>query len=96
MVDVLDFNIASMASGTQENMALRPQAAEMVPVEQGGMSTWNFNNLTFGINPGQAGFDLSSEADGIYSSFYDPSFPLTGVDYADWMEVEKIFSIRNG
>lgn len=37
------------------------------------------------------GTDLNLEADGIYSSFNDPSLPLTGVDQLDWAEMEKIF-----
>lgn len=34
--------------------------------------------------------DLSGEAEGIYSSFHNPTLPLTGVDYMDWLEIEKI------
>lgn len=34
--------------------------------------------------------DLSGEAEGIYSSFHNPTLPLTGVDYIDWLEIEKI------
>ncbi|KAJ6070067.1 hypothetical protein N7499_011954 [Penicillium canescens] len=36
--------------------------------------------------------DLSGEAEGIYSSFHNPTLPLTGVDYIDWLEIEKVFS----
>ncbi|BAE62776.1 unnamed protein product [Aspergillus oryzae RIB40] len=39
--------------------------------------------------------DLSVEAEGIYSSFFDPSLPLTGVDHLDWQEIEKIFNGQN-
>ncbi|KAE8374877.1 FAD-linked oxidoreductase-like protein [Aspergillus bertholletiae] len=39
--------------------------------------------------------DLSVEAEGIYSSFFDPSLPLTGVDHSDWLEIEKIFNGQN-
>ncbi|OQD83581.1 hypothetical protein PENANT_c016G01491 [Penicillium antarcticum] len=36
--------------------------------------------------------DLSVEAEGIYSSFHNPTLSLTGVDYIDWLEIEKVFS----
>jgi hypothetical protein len=36
--------------------------------------------------------DLSGEAEGIYSSFHNPTLPLTGVDYIDWLEIEKVFN----
>jgi hypothetical protein len=36
--------------------------------------------------------DLSGEAEGIYSSFHNPTLPLTGDDYIDWLEIEKVFS----
>ncbi|KAI9925483.1 hypothetical protein MW887_005864 [Aspergillus wentii] len=36
--------------------------------------------------------DLAVEAEGIYESFYDPTMPLTGVDYLDWAEIEKVFN----
>ncbi|KAJ5773311.1 hypothetical protein N7457_008207 [Penicillium paradoxum] len=36
--------------------------------------------------------DLSGEAEGIYSSFNNPTLPLTGVDYIDWLEIEKILN----
>ncbi|KAE8411759.1 hypothetical protein BDV36DRAFT_288448 [Aspergillus pseudocaelatus] len=39
--------------------------------------------------------DLSVEAEGIYTSFFDPSLPLTGVDHSDWLEIEKIFNGQN-
>ncbi|TPX09886.1 uncharacterized protein E0L32_008908 [Thyridium curvatum] len=38
--------------------------------------------------------DLNMEADGIYSSFNDPTLPLTGVDDLDWAEIEKVFTGR--
>ncbi|CAI7644208.1 unnamed protein product [Penicillium pancosmium] len=34
--------------------------------------------------------DLSGEAEDIYSSFNNPTLPLTGVDYMDWLEIEKV------
>ncbi|KAK4922725.1 hypothetical protein LTR66_016577, partial [Elasticomyces elasticus] len=38
---------------------------------------------------GEWDLDLSGEAEGIYSSFNNPTLPLTGVDYIDWLEIEK-------
>ncbi|KAE8148490.1 hypothetical protein BDV25DRAFT_158169 [Aspergillus avenaceus] len=38
--------------------------------------------------------DLAVEAEGIYSSFFDPTLPLTGVDHSDWLEIEKVFNGR--
>lgn len=32
------------------------------------------------------------EAEVIYSSFYNPTLPLTGVDYMDWLEIEKLLN----
>ncbi|CAG8166481.1 unnamed protein product [Penicillium salamii] len=39
---------------------------------------------------GEWDLDLSDEAEGIYSSFHHPTLPLTGVDYIDWLEIEKV------
>ncbi|KAF4468758.1 transcriptional regulatory [Fusarium albosuccineum] len=39
--------------------------------------------------------DLSLEAGDIYSSFNDPTLPLTGVDDVDWAEVGKMFHMKN-
>ncbi|KAM5356448.1 hypothetical protein ACJ41O_003094 [Fusarium nematophilum] len=39
--------------------------------------------------------DLSLEAGGIYSSFNDPTLPLTGVDDVDWAEIGKMFHMRD-
>ncbi|CAG7930552.1 unnamed protein product [Penicillium olsonii] len=39
---------------------------------------------------GEWDLDLSGEAEGIYSSFHHPTLPLTGVDYIDWLEIEKV------
>lgn len=38
--------------------------------------------------------DLDVDAEGIYSSFFDPNLPLTGVDQMDWAEMEKVFTSR--
>ncbi|KZF23871.1 hypothetical protein L228DRAFT_282548 [Xylona heveae TC161] len=53
------------------------------------------NNTTFDMQ-GDWNLDLSVEAEEIYSSFFDPSMPLTGVDHSDWQEIEKIFDRQNG
>ncbi|THC94112.1 hypothetical protein EYZ11_006401 [Aspergillus tanneri] len=45
---------------------------------------------------GDWGVDLSGEAEGIYSSFHNPTLPLTGVDYMDWLEIEKVFNGPEG
>lgn len=37
--------------------------------------------------------DLAREAEGIYTSFNDPSLPLTGNDQTDWVELEKMFRL---
>ncbi|KAJ5383894.1 hypothetical protein N7517_001805 [Penicillium concentricum] len=41
---------------------------------------------------GDWNLDLSGDAEGIYSSFHNPTLPLTGVDYIDWLEIEKVFN----
>jgi hypothetical protein len=41
---------------------------------------------------GDWGMDLTGEAEGIYSSFHNPIMPLTGVDYMDWLEIEKVIN----
>lgn len=38
--------------------------------------------------------DLSHEMGDIYSSFNDPTLPLTGIDEADWAEIGKIFHLN--
>ena len=43
---------------------------------------------------GDLGMDLTGEAEGIYSSFNNPILPLTGVDYMDWLEIEKVFNAQ--
>lgn len=66
------------------------------PKEGTFIDTWmlpDASNVTFDI-PGDMNFDLSPEAEGIYSSFYDPALPLTGVDHLDWLEIEKVFDQR--
>jgi hypothetical protein len=61
------------------------------------LETWmhlDSTNATFNMQM-DWGLDLSIEAEGIYSSFYDPSLPLTGVDHLDWLEIEKVFNGQN-
>jgi proline utilization trans-activator len=77
------------------NDAMQPQPGNLLPTNQGFLDVWNSSDTMFGIDPYQFGIDLSREADGIYSSFHDPTFPLTGVDYSDWQEMERLFGTRN-
>lgn len=35
-------------------------------------------------------FDLAGDAECIYTSFNEPSWPLTGIDQNDWMEMERM------
>ncbi|KAL5608671.1 hypothetical protein FOVSG1_003352 [Fusarium oxysporum f. sp. vasinfectum] len=50
------------------------------------------NPLDFNM-PQSFEMDLSHEATDIYSSFNDPTLPLTGVDDVDWAEIGKIFNL---
>ncbi|PLB48464.1 hypothetical protein P170DRAFT_411341 [Aspergillus steynii IBT 23096] len=36
--------------------------------------------------------DLSGEAEGIHASFQNDTLPLTGVDYSDWLEIQKLLN----
>jgi len=55
------------------------------------LSNMNIPDAMFDMQ-GEWDLDLSGEAEGIYSSFHNPTLPLTGVDYIDWLEIEKIIS----
>lgn len=50
---------------------------------------------SFGLQ-GDWNIDLSGEAEGIYSSFHNPTLALTGVDYMDWLEIEKVLNGPDG
>lgn len=51
------------------------------------------NDTLFGLDlDGSLGHDFGLEAEGIFHSFNDPSLPLTGVDYLDWAELEKMMA----
>lgn len=50
-----------------------------------GMTQFDVDNINF---------DLGPEADDIYWSFNDPNFPVTGVDYSDWLQMENFFAGR--
>lgn len=39
--------------------------------------------------------NLGDEMGGIYSSYNDPSLPLTGIDEVDWAEVGKMFHMKD-
>lgn len=43
---------------------------------------------------GELEIDFTGEEEGIYSSFYDPMLPLTGVDHMDWLEIEKVLNLN--
>ncbi|KAF7595024.1 hypothetical protein BBP40_007625 [Aspergillus hancockii] len=83
---------------------LSPQGAAVASEGQGYdrdesrlLETWmhpDSTNVSFNMQM-DWGLDLSIEAEGIYSSFYDPSLPLTGVDHLDWQEIEKVFNGQN-
>lgn len=43
---------------------------------------------------GDMELNIDWEASGIFSSFHDPGLPVTGVDSADWEEMERMFATR--
>ncbi|PYI00502.1 hypothetical protein BO78DRAFT_465280 [Aspergillus sclerotiicarbonarius CBS 121057] len=66
--------------------------------ESGLLEVWTHSgpgNVAFDM-PEQWDMDLSGDAEGVYTSFYDPMLPLTGVDHLDWLEIEKLFDRRTG
>jgi hypothetical protein len=69
----------TMPSGRDESSLLEPLSNMDIPDSMFDMQ-------------GEWDLDLSEEAEGIYSSFHNPTLPLTGVDYVDWLEIEKIIS----
>ena len=52
-------------------------------------------NTAFGVQD-DWNIDLSGQAEDIYFSFNNPTLPLTGVDYTDWLEIEKILNGPEG
>lgn len=50
--------------------------------------SWGLD-ATFGLD-----FDFTTAADELYSSYNDAGLSLTGIDHADWSEMEKLFSIE--
>lgn len=71
--------VAVSSSGRDETRLLEPWSNLDVPDAMFDMQ-------------GDWDLDLSGEAEGIYSSFNNPTLPLTGVDYIDWLEIEKVFN----
>ncbi|KAL3252956.1 hypothetical protein ABHI18_009814 [Aspergillus niger] len=74
--------------------SMAQDSGQYYPDESGLLESWNHDensNGAFDIQ-GDWGFDLTGEAEGIYSSFHNPTMPLTGVDYMDWLEIEKVFN----
>lgn len=62
--------------------------------ESGFSEPWEYPNpfdAVFGMQ-GDLAIDIADEAEVIYSSFHNPTLPLTGVDYMDWLEIEKVLN----
>ena len=59
---------------------------------------WNYSAPSDGAfdMQGELDIDFAEEAEGIYSSFHHPTLPLTGVDYMDWLEIEKLLNAPVG
>lgn len=94
-------------SGTPSTPSQPPQPRSHTPLaaddfgslqeESRFLEPWMHPETASGAFDMQVGWnmDLLGEAEGIYSSFYDPTLPLTGVDYTDWVEIEKVFNGLN-
>ncbi|KAJ5110131.1 hypothetical protein N7532_002776 [Penicillium argentinense] len=78
-------------------MAVFPESRHRLYDESRLLEPWvnATANTGFGMQ-GDWDIDLSGEAEDIYSSFQDPTLPLTGVDYMDWLEIEKILNGPGG
>jgi hypothetical protein len=55
---------------------------------------WDCTTETFGDMEAAFGlnFDLTAAADDLCSGFNYQDLPLTGIDYVDWVEMEKLFN----
>ncbi|KAI9040664.1 fungal specific transcription factor domain-containing protein [Aspergillus affinis] len=94
-------------AGTPSTPSRPPPAGSYTPLATDGFNSlqeesrllepWMHPEMASGVFDMQGGWnmDLSGEAEGIYSSFYDPTMPLTGVDYTDWVEIEKVLGGLN-
>ncbi|KAK1144529.1 hypothetical protein N8T08_005402 [Aspergillus melleus] len=94
-------------AGTPTTPSRAPPAGPYTPLATDGFNSlqeesrllepWMHPEMASGVFDMQGGWnmDLSGEAEGIYSSFYDPTMPLTGVDYTDWVEIEKVLGGLN-
>ncbi|KAH8433109.1 Zn(II)2Cys6 transcription factor [Aspergillus melleus] len=94
-------------AGTPTTPSRAPPSGPFTPLATDGLNSlqeesrllepWMHPEMASGVFDMQGGWnmDLSGEAEGIYSSFYDPTMPLTGVDYTDWVEIEKVLGGLN-
>ncbi|KAF3025260.1 hypothetical protein E8E15_006274 [Penicillium rubens] len=81
-------------SGSPPYMAVASSGRSVHQDEISLLEPWSNMDVpdaTFDMQ-GDWNLDLSGEAEGIYSSFHNPTLPLTGVDYIDWLEIEKVFN----
>ncbi|GKZ24629.1 hypothetical protein AbraIFM66951_012033 [Aspergillus brasiliensis] len=96
---------AAPRQGVTTGTAAYPSAVPIYPTivqdpgqyyldESGLLESWNQNENSTGAFDihGDWGIDLTGEAEGIYSSFHNPTMPLTGVDHMDWLEIEKVLN----
>ncbi|KAJ5623567.1 hypothetical protein N7490_012172 [Penicillium lividum] len=83
-----DMRKASLSSSVPPNHTnqVRLDESRLLEPWQSGASDAMFDM------EGDWGLDLTGEAERIYSSFHNPILPLTGVDYMDWLEIEKLFN----
>jgi proline utilization trans-activator len=87
-------DLSSSTSDPSPSMTIPSTSHGDYRIETGLLDPWSSMALpdtTFDMQ-GDWDLDLSGEAEGIYSSFHNPTLPLTGVDYVDWLEIEKVFN----
>lgn len=79
-----------------QSMAVAPDSQPHPWDESRFLEPWEYASTSdpaFDIQ-GEWNIDLSGDAEGIYSSFHNPTLPLTGVDYMDWLEIEKVLNAQ--
>lgn len=74
------------ATATGQQGEWQNQSAGQITPGGGGADLDNFFN--------DFPMDLGAEMGGIYSSYNDPTLPLTGIDELDWAEVGKMFQLK--
>ena len=63
----------------------------LFPNEMAYFENWNSTAAFEGaFDMAEWDIDFTDDAEGIYSSFHNSTLPLTGADYADWLEIEKV------